>query len=384
VDKRVSGIRGIPEPPPVPYRFVSHDELVEFLGLELENQETIDQIKAAEDLYRALGLIARDADLFAEYSALLGSQVLGAYDPDAKEFVVLQPDGEFGPLEEFTYAHEFVHRLQDAQFDLNAVGDLSGDNDDRDFAITSLVEGDATSAQTIYGLRYMDLVALARIAAESGDALEAANDAPYVLRRQLEFPYVEGAQFVDRLIVSGGYAAVDAAFADPPDSTEQVMHPDKYLDRETPDTVALPEGIFGEGWTSIDDNVAGEFFLKTWLIGVGATQRNATAAAAGWGGDTYTLRQNEAGELAFALSIVWDDPAKDPSEFFTVLSAALEASDDFTSVNVNASPGVLVFNGPGGSLVIGNLPDGSGGGRTVVTVAPDLNTAMTALLANFS
>ena len=383
VDQRVRDIRGIEEPPPVPYRFVSQEELEEFIGSQLDDPEIIEEIKLVESLYKMLGLIPVDMDLYEEYQALLNSQVLGAYDSEKEEFVVLQPDGEFGPLEEFTYAHEYVHRLQDFRFDLDAVSDLGAGNDDRDLAITSLIEGDATSAQTVYGLRHMDLTALALMVAESQESLELANAAPYILRRQLEFPYVEGAQFVDRIIATGGYGAVNAAFGAPPDSTEQVLHPAKFLDREMPVAVTIPDGIFGEGWTVEDDNVGGEFFLKSWLIAIGATEQNATAAAAGWGGDSYTLQQNAEGDLAFAMSIVWDDPARDPSEFFTVLSAALDSSLDFAPADVGAVAGILVFEGPAGYIVLGNLP-ATGGSRTMITVAADLDTAVSALIANLA
>ena len=47
---------------------------------------------------------------------------------------------------------------------------------------------------------------------------------------------------------TGGYAAVDAAFADPPDSTEQVLHPDKYAVREEPLKVVDPERPRRDGW----------------------------------------------------------------------------------------------------------------------------------------
>lgn len=384
VDRRMIEIRGIEEPPPVPYRFVDREELKAFIDVQVDDAELIEEIRITESLYKILGLISPETDLYEEYLALLNSQVLGAYDSEAEEFVVLQPGDEFGPLEEFTYAHEFVHRLQDHQFDLEAVSDMAENNDDRSIAITALIEGDATSAQTVYSLRYMDLQALAQLVAESGETIELANNAPYILRRQLEFPYLEGAQFVDRVNALGGYSAVDAAFANPPDSSEQVLHPDKFIEREIPDAVIIPDGIFGEGWTTLDDNVAGEFFLKSWLIGIGASAQNATAAAAGWGGDSYILQENSSRDRAFALTIEWDDPARDPSEFFTVLSAALDSSPDFAVAEVGATAGILVFDGPEGYLVMGNLAISGGGSRTVITAASDVTLALTALLANLA
>ena len=52
---------------------------------------------------------------------------------------------------------------------------------------------------------------------------------PLILRRQLEFPYDGGLPFVTALYDQGGCDAVNAAIQTPPASTEQVLHPEKYL-----------------------------------------------------------------------------------------------------------------------------------------------------------
>ena len=124
--------------------------MADYLATHLEDPEFLDDIKAAEVLYKLLGLIEQDSDLLEEYSSLLNSQVLGAYDPEEQEFVVLQPGAEFGALEEIVYAHEYVHRLQDALIGLEALLDGVDGNDDQALAVAALVEGDATVAQSLY------------------------------------------------------------------------------------------------------------------------------------------------------------------------------------------------------------------------------------------
>ena len=51
---------------------------------------------------------------------------------------------------------------------------------------------------------------------------------PPILRESLLFPYTGGPSFVQRLQAQGGWDAVNAAFAKPPASTEQILHPEKY------------------------------------------------------------------------------------------------------------------------------------------------------------
>jgi hypothetical protein len=384
VDGKVIEIRGIPAPEPVPYRFLDQEELAEFLTVQIEDPETRESIEAADALYKLLGLITQDSDLYEEYTDLLNSQVLGAYDSEAKEFVVLQPGDEFGPLEEITYAHEYVHRLQDAQYDLEKLLDEALVSDDRALALLSLVEGDAVAVQRLYTLQNLDFADLSRIVADSEEALARGEDAPYILQRGLEFPYDEGAEFVNRLVVSNGFKAVDEAFASPPLSTEQVMHAEKYQQREAPVEVSLPESLFGDDWEIVYDNVMGEFFFKTWLEALGAERSVSGPAAAGWGGDRYIVAENESGEHALAMIAVWDSSASDAGEFFLSLTQVLNASEAFSSADSGAEAGIQIFNGPAGVLVVGNLVSGTYGDIVAVTVAPTLAEAMSLLLSSVS
>ena len=92
-----------------------------------------------------------------------------------------------------------------------------------------------------YMLAYLDPDELFEMLSESLEAgSEALDSAPAVIRAQLMFPYEAGLEFVSTLYLEGGYPAVDDAFLDPPQSTEQILHPEKYLAGETPQVVTLP------------------------------------------------------------------------------------------------------------------------------------------------
>ncbi|MDA0677533.1 MAG: hypothetical protein O2788_05945, partial [Chloroflexi bacterium] len=232
VDEKMARIRGTTVAPPVPFRFLNQAALNAWVRSQISDAETVEQIRLADGMYTLLGLIPADADLYEEYASLLDAQVLGAYDPETEEFVVLQVSGVFGPSEQFTYAHEYVHRLQDALFGLDQITEQLKDNSDVSMAFTALVEGDAVTSQQIYALQNLTGQQLAQIVTEAQAALAGTPAVPYVLQRSLEFPYVEGAKFVDRLRVSNGIAAINSAFENPPDSTEQILHPEKYFSRE--------------------------------------------------------------------------------------------------------------------------------------------------------
>lgn len=387
IDRKMAEIRGIPVAEPVPFRFLDDAAINAYVREQIDDPETVDEIAQADALYKLLGLIEVDSVLFDQYAALLDAQVLGAYDPEVEEFVVRQPGAEFGPSQEFTYAHEYIHRLQDAQFSLDEIQDRLDGNSDRSLAFSALVEGDATTAQQQYAIQHLDFNQLSQILSESQEAIEGSEEAPYILQRGLEFPYIEGASFVERLRTTQGTEALDAAFAEPPDSTEQIMHITKFVNRELPVEVTLPEGLFGAdgpvgaGWEVLNTDVFGEFFLKSWLEAIGARSSDAAEAAAGWGGDAVRLARDENGDHALAARIVWDDQAQDAEQFYLVLTSIMAASPDFLRAGIGPDIGIKAYESDGGVIVAGTFNSPEDGNFTVVAAATELEDAMSLVLA---
>jgi hypothetical protein len=107
---------------------------------------------------------------------------------------------------------------------------------------------------------------------------------------------------------------VDAAYADPPQSTEQILHPEKYLARDEPTLVALPPltDTLGAGWHLVEAETLGEFQTSLYLAQQ-VDQTTADTASAGWDGDQYAVYINGDDEvLVFATA--WDSAA-DRQEF---------------------------------------------------------------------
>ena len=154
----------------------------------------------------------------------------------------------------------------------------------------------------------------------AGSDNPAFLNAPYVVRRLFDFAFTEGADLVKSLLLSGGWPAVNNVLNNPPVSTEQIIHPDKYSTGEAPIEVALPDLIegLGPGWVAISNNVMGEFILKTYLEDQAkddAVDPDAAAAsAAGWGGDRFAILEGPSGGKFLTWLIVWDSVA-DAQEF---------------------------------------------------------------------
>jgi hypothetical protein len=150
---------------------------------------------------------------------------------------------------------------------------------------------------------------------------------PPILRESLTFPYERGLQLVLGLQVAGGWDAVDAAYEDPPASTEQVLHPEKYEAREEPIEVALAAdlaGRMGDGWESTYEDTFGEFQFGVWLRNALGRADEGNEAAAGWGGDRFAVLEGPADAWAVVMKTEWDE-AGDATQFLAAATAALEA-----------------------------------------------------------
>ena len=329
---QVSEIRGLDSPDRVEPTVIDRETVTKNLLEEFDTDNPPEQIAVTERIYKALGLLKPDDSLRDLYLELQGSQVIGYYDPTRKElFIVSDGGGDgggLGPTERLTYAHEFVHELQDLHFDLNGLGleGLVGDSDRR-LARLSLVEGDATSAQTAWMIANLTPEELGQVAAEASDPalLEILTRMPSILLETSLFPYQAGAVFVADLRARGGSAAVDVAFTELPASTEQIIHPDAYQNDEMPIPVSvsanLPERL-GTGWSIVAEDTLGELEIRVWLRAGGEAGDVARVAAEGWGGDRLGVLDGLGGASILVWITAWDT-SSDAEEFETAARSAI-------------------------------------------------------------
>ncbi len=325
IEGQVEQLRGLKATTPVARGVFDTPGLCAYLreGFRKDNPEAL--VKGTETLYKELGLLPADASLEQLFLELLTSQVAGLYDDDTKHMYVVSKDGGIGPVEEITYAHEYTHALQDQAFDLRKVVGRDTDQSDRTTARSTLVEGDATLLMSLWAQRHLTAAQLGEVAGASDPASEAIlAKMPPILKDPLLFPYTSGLQVALGAFASGGYAAVDKLFANPPDTTEQVLHPEKLASREPAVPVSFPADLatrLGDGWKVSLQDTLGEMLLEIVLRDGGASATNA--AAAGWGGDRVALLEGPKGEKAVVLDTTWDT-AGDAAEFEAALAPTVE------------------------------------------------------------
>jgi hypothetical protein len=295
VSKEVAKIRGLPLKRPIPYDVVDKAELRTRL-LKMAAEDKTKRETAAEGFALARwGMIPLATDYEKLVIDLLADQIAGYYDPDTKKLTISKSAGDDGDWAEMVLAHEIDHGLQDQSFDLKKFEDVADDEGDAGMARRALVEGD--------GIALMIEVMLSRngqqpmwsipefaagiekamsVPGAGGDSLDKA---PVAIRESMIFPYRAGLTFVAALRRRQPWSAVDAAFKKPPTSTEQIMHPDRYLADDQPVSIAVTAPAALPSFTIRHATVWGELGFALFLRSHGIDPATATTAAEGWGGD---------------------------------------------------------------------------------------------------
>ena len=336
----VESHRGLRFLRPVPVEVVSDSVARLHFGARLTKFYPEDELAAESRVYEQLGLLEPGTDLANLLLDVLEEQAGGYYDPDADTFYVL---GDVpASLLEVIMVHELTHALDDQHFDVDSTFTALAHDEDRQNAFGAVVEGSGTLVMASY---MIDALATGAIGLEALLELEETGfgqteqfaTAPPVVRCGLLAPYVLGEIFLSYGDTAAAAppaidtAAIDRAFRDPPASTEQLLHPEKYWDESSRDLPrALPAvdlgAVFGSGWRKRAEGVLGEVLVALLtgsegpqLDGVELTSADAwtNPGAAGWGSDRWEL-WTDGDRHRTVLVTSWDTEA-DATEFLSTL-----------------------------------------------------------------
>ncbi len=373
--KETSEIRELPVIRPVKSGAQTRSEIERMIVRNLDEQTTPAEMFATESGLKKLGLVPAEFRYRDFVIKLLTEQVAGYYDTKTQQFYLadwIELEGQKPVM-----AHELTHALQDQHFNLHRFENWPKGDSDAELAAHALIEGDAMLAMTLYMARN-PLVALAfvRSLGSNTNSSEQLKQAPRALRESLVFPYEQGAEWATRVYKRGGWAAVSESFKNLPQSSEQILHPEKYLEHEAPVKVSIPElrATLGTGWKRLDYDVNGEWSYYLILDQFLANTVESKRASAGWSGDRYLLYQGpRTGDFLMVQLTVWDTP-EDAREFFDAYAtrtgkrypdATLEATDETTRKSWHTAEGrvmqeirenrVLILEGVPGNVNLRTL-----------------------------
>ena len=284
-------------------------------------EDDAEEIRKVEVFYKALGLLEPDADLLEELRAIYSAGVLGFYDPETDELVVR--GAELTPYVRQTIVHELVHALDDQHFELDRDDEYDPRKDEIAAGFTAVVEGNARRIEQEWLDEQPEDVQDQAEEEEREFADGIDVDAfPEILLFEIGAPYELGRIFVDAIVGEGGQRAVDAALQDPPTTSEQVLFPPLYRDRQARVEVPPPPAD-GE---VVDDGVVGSLFWFG-LFTTGETSvrpQDAFAAVQGWGGD-WAVTWEDGDAACVRIDIVGDTP-EDTDELEAALRTWAEDS----------------------------------------------------------
>lgn len=319
-------------------RIISHDSLRIAACHALLHE---DQIGGADDLWlfeRALGINHRDwtPSVFAAFWAY---GVGGWYSLDTKTVTLVGAQ----PLARFTFdlvAHELVHAMQDQYLEDGINGLYEETANDQATAISWLIEGDAVTAESVtLSDDAMHLINSYQWGSEGVWVADRNGLSPYVaplFGQAFASQYSDGAEYVRRQKEDGGWERVNELLTDPPQTSEQVMHPDKLELREPPvDPERLAElrrQVFNPREEPTTTTM-GESYLGN-FIGLATRQpQRAAQAAAGWGGDELAVWSMVDGRRdATAIWVISFDNAEEHEEGIVALREWLIAWSGRTAV----------------------------------------------------
>ncbi|MFP8951410.1 Hvo_1808 family surface protein [Natrialbaceae archaeon A-arb3/5] len=217
---RVEKIRNLTFEDEVDVDVVSREEYQAESDDQFANASGVEQLQQNVN-YEALFMVDRETDAEDEFDALYGGNVAGYYEPATESVVVVSDNPETPETDEVILGHELLHALQDQHFDLSS---YDRDTIDQDTAVNGLIEGDAVWVEREYEQRCETEWECVLPA----DEPPPAPDLNWGLYLTIFQPYSDGPDYVDALLErDDGWAAVDAAYDEPPTSSSDVIRPDE-------------------------------------------------------------------------------------------------------------------------------------------------------------
>ncbi|QCJ45685.1 Hvo_1808 family surface protein [Haloprofundus sp. MHR1] len=331
---RVERIRGLEFEQSVPVEVISR---AEFRNQSAGGGANYPPQRRAFDnaKFEALFMINESTDSIAVQNSNTGASVGGYYSPAEKRIVIVSENTTSPKLNEVTLSQELFHALQDQQFDLTRYNQST---QERHNAVDGLVEGDGNYVDWLYEQRCDGEWDCLEDSARGGGGDGLANYGPYLIQYQ---PYSDGPAFVRQLRERGGWEAVNAAYENPPASTEQVIHPDRYPNDTPVDPIVTdrtsgtwqqlePEGRpnYGElGEAGVNAMLVYPLYetkgqtqiipAQQWynLNESGEVEEFAPfnydhPYTDGFRGDRFVAYQNDAGETGYVWKLVWDNSSQ--------------------------------------------------------------------------
>jgi hypothetical protein len=322
---------------------------------ELAIQEGVaprEQVLKDQALFEVLGLIPTGLDLYQLEVDILsegaesGSGRAALFDSAAGTFYLASDLVDPTPTQEFEVAAEYTRALLHQHYEIgNRLRSLDGDERK---ALDTLMLGDATLTGQEYMSTHVTPQRLVNLPTRG--PMPVLDATPHFIE-QRGFFIQAGVNFMSALSKPGQTSELRLVYSNPPVFTEQLLHIEKYLAGEAPVEVSLPmlSTVLGPGWNEINGGVMGEALIRGYLAAL--DEGSSIGAAAGWGGDRFSLFQGPSESMVLVTLFAWDS-VDDAQEFLSALGSRQPSASHVGIVG----PDVLFIIGPD-EEVVGRLKE---------------------------
>jgi hypothetical protein len=341
----ISMVRGFKVNRPIAKAFVKRKE-IETRALRISDAlNPPGELDSERKLLFKLGLIPQQYDLseFLGKAALLST--ISLYDSQTK---VLYIADSLADEQQEAILSSLVPNLAYAFLDQHFGASLEHTrvegNQDASVARWAVLTGDSLAAVFNYKLgssaysrvEVRDVRRFFRFLLEE----QMADDTPQSLMEMGVFSGVAGFSFIQFYLKWNDWKDAARLYSDLPLSTEQIMHPERYVgSRDDPTQVKeqTPPDVLSSSWKRVYSNTLGEFVLYLHLKEF-ISEQQAKWAAQGWDGDRAELFESPDGKLTLVLRSVWDSE-KEANQF----------SQAYAKLINQRYPGAQLVPGDGGT-----------------------------------
>jgi hypothetical protein len=279
------------------------------------------EIHAEELTLKMFGLVPQDFNLAGETVDLMSEQAAAFYDYQKKRLFVLDstPDGD---EQRMALVHELAHALADQHHSLGKFMKEGNPDDDASTARQAVMEGQANWLTWAFitvraggkpEIPPRLLEEIASSAGANGPDFPVYTSAPLYIRESLVFPYNQGTRFQNAVFQQIGRGAFDEVFTHPPQSTQQILHPDLYFSRHSPSVPDPPglEPLLGKEakqFKTLTDGALGEFDFSALLRQYVGDREGRDAAGHVLGGSFRLYQHKKEHYPVLAYASRWDSP----------------------------------------------------------------------------
>jgi hypothetical protein len=248
--KELSDVTGFRIRKHLPFALITRAEVNEYVKEQIKESIKPDEIRAEEVTLKKFGFAPSDFDLKKTTIDLLTEQAAAFYDFKKKKLFI--SDWATVNMRDVALVHELAHALADQNFPIKKFLNKAGDDSEESLARQAVVEGQASWLMLqVAALRAGKTLADERTAREvlnhDVDAPDSDypvyNNAPLYLRRTLTFPYTDGGRFQEAVFLHEGKLGFARVFREPPESSAQIMHPERYFQKIRLASPDLPKPV---------------------------------------------------------------------------------------------------------------------------------------------